>query len=204
MAVQQLPPQPSLKSLRNQAKQLLHGHRAGRRDACERLLAMHPRLAGLSTAAVQEEDLALADALLVVAREYGFDSWPKLTEAVFAQSEWPDFANPPGWEWVLKPNLNSPIGANGSTGGDGYQMSYRHHPDERSLYVYFAASLTSRPDLAERPVRAVGVDEQTRRHELAQLGGGRSGSLRAWEFELRYSQVPHGSIWYLGIEAKTA
>lgn len=140
----------------------------------------------------------------MIAREYGYDSWPKLIKACIAQSNWPDFANPPGWEWVLKPEMNKRIGSNGDIGGDGYCMSYRHFPDERSLYVYFAAYLDNRRDLDQRAVRVVGIDERTRRHGLAETGGSRSGRLCTMEFELRYSQVPHGTIWYLGVEAEAA
>jgi len=51
---QQLPPRSNLEYLRNQAKALLEGRRAA------------------------EPEMQLADALHLVAREYGFPSWPKL------------------------------------------------------------------------------------------------------------------------------
>ncbi|MEW6756413.1 MAG: hypothetical protein AB1505_36385 [Candidatus Latescibacterota bacterium] len=204
MATRQLPPNPSLKSLKNQAKQLLHGHQAGRSDACERLRASHPRLAQLPLDAVKETEVALADALLVVAREYGFESWPKLVEGVFAQSEWPDFANPEGWEWVVRPQLNNPIGSCGCTSSENCSLTYENRPEDHALYIFFAAALAARPELAGRPIRAVAIDEQTRRHELPAGGGTRGASLATYSWHLPYTRVPHGAIWYLGTEAGKA
>ena len=73
-----LPPNPSLKSLKNQAKQLLKAHRAGDFDACCRFQKSLPRFSGLPEAVIQTEKIALADAQAVIAREYGFESWPKM------------------------------------------------------------------------------------------------------------------------------
>jgi len=63
----------NLEQQRKRAKALLRGLHAGDPAASERLRARHPRADRLQTAAAQ-----LADAQLVVAREAGFDSWPKL------------------------------------------------------------------------------------------------------------------------------
>jgi len=75
-----LPPYPSLESLQNQAKQLLQAHRAKHVDARRRVNSAHPRF----TAADTPPALHLAEAQLVIAREYGFDSWPKLKRHVEA------------------------------------------------------------------------------------------------------------------------
>ncbi|HWM14812.1 MAG TPA: ankyrin repeat domain-containing protein [Gaiellaceae bacterium] len=64
-----LPAAPSLEQLRKQAKDLLRAHRAGEATAAARLAAHHPR---------PDEPLKLAGAQLVVAREHGFPSWPRL------------------------------------------------------------------------------------------------------------------------------
>jgi hypothetical protein len=65
-----LPPHPDLDQLRRQAKELLEAFRAGETTAIAEVQA-HYR-APDSTA------FALHDAQLVLARAYGFDSWPKL------------------------------------------------------------------------------------------------------------------------------
>ena len=64
-----LPAAPSLEQLRKQAKDLLRGHRAGEPDAAARVAAHHPH---------PDEPLRLTGAQLVVAREHGFASWPRL------------------------------------------------------------------------------------------------------------------------------
>jgi len=67
-----LPDRPSLEQLRKQAKDLLRALRDGDAAAATRLTAHKP--------AVVEP--ILSDAQYVLAREYGFESWPKLVERV--------------------------------------------------------------------------------------------------------------------------
>lgn len=68
-----LPAAPSLEQLRKQAKDLLRSDRAGEEDARARIDAHHPG---------QQGPLKLSDAQLVIAREYGFPSWPRLRSYV--------------------------------------------------------------------------------------------------------------------------
>lgn len=68
--IRPLPARPNLAYERKQAKALLRRLRAGDPEAIARAAARHP---GLDLA-----DARLADAQLVVAREYGFASWPRL------------------------------------------------------------------------------------------------------------------------------
>ena len=65
MPTRNLPDDPHLEHLRKQAKALLKGVRAGDRDAIALADEFHP----VHT---------LADAQLVVARSYGFPSWPRI------------------------------------------------------------------------------------------------------------------------------
>ena len=67
-----LPERPSLENLRKQAKELLRDYRGGVPASVERVRRVCPR----------SEAIALADAQFVLAREYGFDSWPKLVHHV--------------------------------------------------------------------------------------------------------------------------
>jgi hypothetical protein len=67
-----LPERPSLENLRKQAKELLRDYRGGVPAAVERVRSVCPL----------PEAVALADAQFVLAREYGFDSWPKLVRHV--------------------------------------------------------------------------------------------------------------------------
>ena len=68
-----LPPRPSLEYERKEAKALLRRLRAGDADAIARARALHHAID-----ASQPGRIRLADAQLVIAREYGFRSWPRL------------------------------------------------------------------------------------------------------------------------------
>ena len=69
-----LPRHPNLGSLRNQAQQLRQAYRNNDADARRRLRSTHPQF----TSADPERAIRLSDAQLVIAREYGFDSWTQL------------------------------------------------------------------------------------------------------------------------------
>src|SRR5262245_48739624 len=73
----QLPARPSLEQLRKQAKDLLRNCQDGVAAAAERIRRHRPEATNPS----------LADAQFALAREYGFESWPKLVHHV-------DAANP--------------------------------------------------------------------------------------------------------------
>ena len=70
----ELPAKPNLEHLKKQAKEILHDFRQNKPDAVERFRAF----ALGSTPA----DAKLSDAQYVLARDYGFASWPKLKEHV--------------------------------------------------------------------------------------------------------------------------
>jgi ankyrin repeat protein len=68
-----LPAAPNLEQLRKQAKALLRAHRDGDAGALARVAAHRPEPGG---------SLKLSGAQLVLAREYGFSSWPRLQSYV--------------------------------------------------------------------------------------------------------------------------
>jgi ankyrin repeat protein len=71
---------PNLEQIKKQAKDLLKSLRAAEPSGLERLRAKHPEFSSASPeAAVRAK---LADAQLVVAREYGFTTWTKLKARV--------------------------------------------------------------------------------------------------------------------------
>jgi len=72
-----LPPNPSLEQLKHQAKDLLRASRELNLQALLRIEQYLPNRSGVA---------ALADTQLVIAREYGFASWPKLKRHVEAQA----------------------------------------------------------------------------------------------------------------------
>jgi uncharacterized protein len=85
-----LPGRPSLEQLRKQAKELLRDYRAADSSALARLQNTKP---GIS-APDGPRPAALADAQFAIAREYGFESWPKLKHHVFVTQRPADFHEP--------------------------------------------------------------------------------------------------------------
>lgn len=84
MPTRSLPPRPDLAQLKRQANELHKLHREGKQSAAARIIANHPRLKRASPSAVLDAKLALADAQLVIALEYGFESWAALKHQVEA------------------------------------------------------------------------------------------------------------------------
>ncbi|HEV8628763.1 MAG TPA: hypothetical protein VGV61_00500, partial [Thermoanaerobaculia bacterium] len=68
----------NLEQQRKRAKDLLRAHRRRDPDAVARVHRHLPRAAGLLPVQVAALPLRLADAQLVVAREAGFPTWPRL------------------------------------------------------------------------------------------------------------------------------
>ena len=88
------PLRPNLEQQKKRARELLNAVRAGDSAAVERFRRHHPR-GGSST-----DRWALHDAQLVIAREHGFPSWPKLKAAVDGESAARRtrlFVREPGW-----------------------------------------------------------------------------------------------------------
>ena len=82
MDARELPSRPSLEQYRNQAKELLAACRSGDRDAIRRI-ADCPRLRKPPNAGTPPDvRYALADAQYIIAREHGFESWPKFSKHV--------------------------------------------------------------------------------------------------------------------------
>ena len=73
-----LPDRPSLGQLRRQAKELRDGARRGDASALARFARHHPSPMGATT--------TLAAAQLVIARELGFPSWPRLKATIDAEA----------------------------------------------------------------------------------------------------------------------
>lgn len=82
MSTRTLPLRPNLDQLKIQANELHRDHREGHPSAAARIVAHHPEMKSLSLQAVLDQPLSLADAQLVIAREYGFESWPTLKHRV--------------------------------------------------------------------------------------------------------------------------
>ena len=77
-----LPPQPNLEYLKKQAKALLKACKQSNPEVIPRIKEHHPRLSGSPDSDILSSAFSLQDAQLVIAREYGFESWPKLSATV--------------------------------------------------------------------------------------------------------------------------
>jgi ankyrin repeat protein len=78
-----LSPRPDLAQQRKRAKDLLKALHAGDANALARVRYSHPRLAAAAPDAIRS-NAKLADAQWVIAREYGFASWPRLKQHIEA------------------------------------------------------------------------------------------------------------------------
>lgn len=78
-----LPASPNLEQQRKRAKDLLKAARAGDSAALQCFARSHPRLGASPTL---RNDVRLADAQWVIAREYGFTSWARLKAHIDALS----------------------------------------------------------------------------------------------------------------------
>lgn len=77
-----LPARPNLEQYKKQAKDFVKLAKSGDADVFRRVKKYHPRAAQLLDSKIPGADFALADAQLVIAREYGFDSWPKFAKHI--------------------------------------------------------------------------------------------------------------------------
>jgi hypothetical protein len=75
-----LPDRSSLDDLRRQARTLQRLVRAGVPGALDAVTEFHPRLSAMPAGDPLLAAFSLADAQLVIARQYGFASWPKLRQ----------------------------------------------------------------------------------------------------------------------------
>src|SRR6267154_1492529 len=82
MDAKKLAVRPNLEQYRKQAKDLLKTRKSDDPAVLRRIWRNHPRMR--KEAEFRAAPFALADAQLVVAREHGFESWPKFTKHIEA------------------------------------------------------------------------------------------------------------------------
>src|SRR5918994_2897756 len=79
MPARDLPARPNLEQYKKQAKELLDAYKSGDDDAIRRVRE-HAR--GVGASGPQTKRISLTDAQFVLAREHGFDSWPKFAKRI--------------------------------------------------------------------------------------------------------------------------
>jgi ankyrin repeat protein len=82
MFAKELPARPNLQQYRKQAKDLAHECEQHVPEAMARMLRNHPRFHKLGEAGAAAAPVSLTDAQLVIAREHGFESWPKFARQI--------------------------------------------------------------------------------------------------------------------------
>ncbi|MGA2181038.1 MAG: hypothetical protein ABSH15_15835, partial [Verrucomicrobiota bacterium] len=120
-----LPVRPSLEQLKKQVKDLLKSHQSGEPDGLRRIQQNHPDWSQRPIEELRAASFKLADAQLVIAREYGCASWPKLKAQV---------------EFILAAN-QSPVAVPGSG------ITWK-----RSDYLYKTSTDGKRKSLVIQPI----------------------------------------------------
>jgi ankyrin repeat protein len=82
MGSKDFPARPNLEQYKKQAKELVKAWRTGDPEAIQRIQKNHPRIHKWPEADFRRVKVALADAQFVIAREYGFASWPKFAKHI--------------------------------------------------------------------------------------------------------------------------
>jgi ankyrin repeat protein len=100
MDLRQIPARPSVEQYKKQAKDLLRLLRSSDERAWLRLKDNHP----LASARGSAGEVSLADAQLVVAREHGFESWPKFARQL------EQLARGNGAEYVFESAVDAVVG----------------------------------------------------------------------------------------------
>jgi hypothetical protein len=79
-----LPARPSLDHYKKRAKDFAKLFKSGDAEIAQRVRKHHPRSSQLLDTGILSARFALADAQLVIAREHGFESWPKFAKHIEA------------------------------------------------------------------------------------------------------------------------
>lgn len=126
MPTRRLPAHPNLEHLKHQAKDLLSAQRSYEPQAFQRLREFHPRTRGRSDDEIAATPLALSDAQLAIAREYGFPSWPKLK--AFVENTDARVLDLPAHERIADPTFRRAVDLMDAGDVDGVREHIMGHP----------------------------------------------------------------------------
>jgi hypothetical protein len=136
MPVRPLPPNPSLDHLKYQAKDLLKGHAARDRGAAQIIREFHPRFAKSSDTEILAAHLTLSDAQLIIARESGFASWPRLKQHIEKPTQ-AGRASLPFQERIEDPIFRRALDLLDAGDAEGLRAQLRQHPKLAQQRVVF-------------------------------------------------------------------
>lgn len=93
----QLPPRPSLRHLKETAKDLLKAHQSGNASACS-ILGRLRQFQGKSNEAILASSVSLADVQFALAMHYGFANWSDLKKHLSERTLWDEVYSGGGYE----------------------------------------------------------------------------------------------------------
>ncbi|HYN95633.1 MAG TPA: ankyrin repeat domain-containing protein [Pilimelia sp.] len=199
MPIRRLPGQPNIDQLRSQARTLQRRVRDGEAQALALVRGMHPRLAAIVDGSAEATAFTRADALLVVARSYGFASWPAL-HSVLALID----------RFTRSPH-RQPVGASGASAHDQADEFLQfacltYSDDDPGRWAAAGERLAAYPDIAASSIytaAAVGDVAAARRLLGADPGAAnRQGGPHRWEplLYLTYSRVDSAAPGHSAVE----
>jgi hypothetical protein len=157
MPVRPLPSNPNLDHLRYQARDLLKEHASRTPGSAQRIREFHPRFAGATDAEIFDAALTLSAAQLTIAREHGFESWPRLKRRV-EQPAQADGSSGPIHERIEDAELRQAVDLLDAGDAAGLRLYLAQHPDlVHRRAIFEGGNYFRNPSLlefiAENPVR---------------------------------------------------
>ena len=157
MPVKPLPPAADLNHLKYQAKDLFKARTERDPQAAQRIREFHPRFKRAADAAIFAAKFSLADAQLVIARERGFASWPKLKRRVEKPAPADDLSLPLQ-ERIQDPAFRRAVDLLDAGDVEGLKAHLRAHADlVHQRVVFEGTNYFQNPSLlefvAENPIR---------------------------------------------------
>ena len=80
MKAKEVPARPSLEQYKKQAKDLVKAYKSGESETIRRIKEFHPHAGKLLDSGALKAGFGLAYAQIIIAREHGFESWPKFAK----------------------------------------------------------------------------------------------------------------------------
>ena len=136
MPVRRLPSQPNLDHLKHQAKDLVKEHGAGDLAAAQRIREFHPRFSRSADDEIFAASLKLSDAQLTIAREAGFQSWPRLKRLIENPTE-ADQLNLPHHERIADAQFRRAVDLLDAGDAAGLRAYLKRHPKLAQQRVAF-------------------------------------------------------------------
>lgn len=157
MPTKQLPPNPNLGHLKDQAKDLLKMRAARDLQTAQRIREFHPRFLRATDDEIFHAHLSLTDAQLAIAREYGFASWVRLKRHIEKPAR-PDDLSLPLQERIEDSTFRQALDlldAGNEAGLRNYLSEHPHVVKQRVTFegVNYFRNPTLLEFIAENPIR---------------------------------------------------